>query len=150
MMNEARIAQPADLEKVMALYYQLNRSDPILAADQSRKTYSEILEADGLNIFVYESAGQIVSTCYLNIIPNLKRSASPYAVIENVVTDETQRGQGFGKLIIQHAVDYAWSRNCYKVMLMTGSKEESTHAFYRSCRFDGDEKQAYIIRAPKN
>ena len=95
-----------------------------------------------------EESGRIVSTCYLNIIPNLTRSSRSYAVIENVVTDQAFRGSGYGKRIIQHAIDYAWQMGCYKVMLMTGSKEESTHAFYRACGFDGDEKQAYIVRSP--
>ena len=31
-----------------------------------------------------------------------------------------------------------------KVMLQTGSRRESTHAFYRSCGFDPDEKTAYV------
>ena len=42
----------------------------------------------------------VVATTYLNIIPNLTRSASPYAVIENVVVDETLRGTGLGKQIM--------------------------------------------------
>ena len=110
----------------------------------------QIIGRDGLEIFVLESAGRIFSTCYLNVIPNLTRAAKPYAMIENVVTDRAARGQGFGKRVIRYAIEQAWAAGCYKVMLMTGSKEASTHAFYQACGFSGDEKQAYIVRRPQN
>ena len=148
MRSEIRLAQSGDLGEIIALYQQLNSDDPLLANGQDLQAYKQILQREGLEIFVLESDGRIVSTCYLNVIPNLTRAARPYAIIENVVTDEACRGSGYGKRVIQHAIEYAWSQNCYKVMLMTGSKEESTHAFYRACGFDGDEKQAYIVRSP--
>ena len=145
-MIEIRQAEAHDLDSIIALYQQLHPAD--LNFDDAPEVFKQMLEQDGLVTFVLESAGQIASSCYLNIIPNLTRSTSPYAVIENVITDETQRGRGFGKMVIKHAIEYAWSQNCYKVMLMTGSKEASTHAFYRACGFNGDEKQAYIVRRP--
>jgi len=146
MIFKIRQANKGDFKSLMQLYRQLNPDDPVLDNGRDRAVFEQILEQDGLFLFMLESAGQIVSSCYLNVIPNLTRSARPYAVIENVVTDEAARGQGFGKQVIKHAVSQAWAVGCYKVMLMTSSKEESTHAFYRSCGFSGDEKQAYIIR----
>ena len=35
---------------------------------------------------------------------------------------------------------------CYKVMLMTGSKRASTHAFYRACGFVADDKTGLVAR----
>ncbi|MEV6282646.1 hypothetical protein [Kribbella sp. NPDC051770] len=34
----------------------------------------------------------------------------------------------------------------FKAMLMTGSKRESTHAFYRACGFADDDKTGYVAR----
>jgi GNAT superfamily N-acetyltransferase len=48
------------------------------------------------------------------------------------VTLEAHRRLGLGKLIMAHTLDFAWQQGCYKAMLLTGSKRESTHAFYRS------------------
>jgi GNAT superfamily N-acetyltransferase len=90
----------------------------------------------------------VQSTCYLNLIPNISRGASPYGIIENVVTEETLRGQGFGKAIIGHALRFAWDRRCYKVMLQTGSKRHSTHNFYKACGFSGDDKFGFVARPP--
>ena len=41
---------------------------------------------------------------------------------------------------------FAWKEGCYKAMLQTGSKQESTHAFYRACGFRADEKTGYVAR----
>jgi GNAT superfamily N-acetyltransferase len=98
---------------------------------------------------VLEENGKIISTCYLNIIPNLTRNASPYAVIENVVTDLAFRNQGFGQKLMKFALESAWKAGCYKVMLQTGSKREGTHKFYAACGFVEGEKFAFNARNPK-
>ncbi len=65
------------------------------------------------------------------------------------MTDIAFRNQGFGKAVVKFALDYAWKSGCYKVMLQTGSKRESTHRFYRSCGFAEGEKFAFIARPSK-
>ncbi len=101
-------------------------------------------------MLVLELEGALVATTYLNVIPNLTRSASPYAVIENVVVEERLRGTGLGKQIMGATLDVAWSAGCYKAMLMTGSRRPSTHAFYRACGFSPDAKTAYLARPGPN
>ena len=88
MRTETRLAESCDLSEIMALYQQLNPDDRLLTNGQDQIAFEQILERDGLEIFVLEESGRIVSTCYLNIIPNLTRSSRSYAVIENVVTDQ--------------------------------------------------------------
>ena len=79
------------------------------------------------------------------MIPNLTRSGSPYALIENVVTHMGHRTQGHGRHILHDATTAAWTAGCYKVMLMTGSTNPATHAFYRAAGFE-TTKTAYQIR----
>ncbi|NUR71127.1 MAG: GNAT family N-acetyltransferase [Hamadaea sp.] len=97
-------------------------------------------------LFVLDIDGVVVATTYLNVIPNLTRAASPYAVIENVVVDETLRGTGLGKRIMADTLQAAWDVGCYKAMLMTGSRKPAAHAFYRACGFSPDAKTAYLAR----
>ncbi|MCJ8337330.1 MAG: GNAT family N-acetyltransferase [Pseudomonadales bacterium] len=109
--------------------------------------FGQILDSQWLDIFVLVGCdGQLISSCYLNIIPNLTRSASPYAVIENVITDRAERGKGYAQRVMTDALNHCWSAGCYKAMLLTGSSTESTHAFYRACGFTGGEKIGYIAR----
>lgn len=142
-----REATAADLPEVLRLYRQLSPEDPVLTDGQGKNVFQSILDTSGLSVFLLESDSRVVSTCYLNIIPNLTRSARPYAVIENVVTDAAVRGKGFGKAVLLHAMAVAWESGCYKVMLLTGSKTEATHAFYRSCGFSPNEKIGYVARS---
>jgi GNAT superfamily N-acetyltransferase len=80
------------------------------------------------------------------VIPNLTRSASPYAIIENVVVEESLRGSGLGKEIMEGTLRAAWEAGCYKAMLMTGTRNPATHSFYRASGFSSDDKTAYLAR----
>ncbi|MFT4215630.1 MAG: GNAT family N-acetyltransferase [Micropruina sp.] len=141
-----REALPEDFGAVMRLYRQLHPADPILDDGRDRDTFNAILDASGLTMLVLELGDLVVATTYLNVIPNVTRSASPYAVIENVVVDETMRGTGLGKQIMAATLQAAWDAGCYKAMLLTGSTNPATHAFYRRCGFSSDVKTAYIAR----
>lgn len=145
---QVRRAQSADFARVMELYRQLQPADPVLTDGSDRAVFEHVLRESWLNLYVLEVRGQIQSTCYLNVIPNLTRSARPYGIIENVVTDAAARRNGYGKRIIAYALETAWAAGCYKVMLQTGSQKESTHAFYSACGFSADDKHAYIARRP--
>ena len=141
-----REASGTDFSRVMELYRQLQPADPLLTDGRDRAVFDQILREPWLHLFVLEDDGRIQATCYLNVVPNITRSARPYAVIENVVTDIEVRGRGYGKRVVSHAVEFAWNEDCYKVMIQTGSKRDSTHAFYRSCGFSGESKHAFIAR----
>ncbi|MEM7366451.1 MAG: GNAT family N-acetyltransferase [Pseudomonadota bacterium] len=145
---QVREVMERDLEHIMALYAQLHPDDPTVTDGRGVDVLATITAADGLFLFVGELDEAIVATCYLNVIPNLSRNASPYGIIENVITEQTMRKRGLGKKMIAHALNEAFNRGCYKVMLQTGSNRTSTHQFYRSCGFVGDDKHAYIARPP--
>jgi GNAT superfamily N-acetyltransferase len=141
-----RDATSADFDEVLRLYRQLQPDDPVLNDGSDRAAFEQILGLPGLHLFVLEVEGVIVATTYLNVIPNLTRSASPYAVIENVVVEEARRGTGLGKRIMADTLHAAWEVGCYKAMLMTGSRKPATHSFYQACGFSPDAKTAYLAR----
>jgi GNAT superfamily N-acetyltransferase len=143
MFREARID---DFESVQRLYRQLHPGDPVPADQALRAIFEQILATRGLHIFVLEVEERVVATTYLNVIPNLTRSASPYAVIENVVVEESLRGTGLGKQVMAGTLAAAWEAGCYKAMLMTGSRRPSTLAFYEACGFSPDAKSAFLAR----
>lgn len=85
-----------------------------------------------------------MATCTLTLIPNLTRNMRPYGVIENVVTDPAFRQRGFGTGTLQYALQDAWREDCYKVMLLTGSKRESTLRFYEKAGFQRGVKTGFV------
>lgn len=141
------IVRPAiseDFDDIVLLYHQLNPDDPYIKDGSDREVYDIILSSDWLDIYVLEFEGKIVATAYLNVIPNITRNVRSYAIIENVVTDENYRGQGYGKHLLKEILKVVWQKNCHKAILQTGSKKESTHAFYEACGFIKGERFAFV------
>ncbi|MGC4942353.1 GNAT family N-acetyltransferase [Kribbella sp. DT2] len=140
-----REAREDDFDAIARLYQQLHPEEPLLT---DRSGFDTIIASESFRLYVLERDGAVVATTYLNLVPNLTRGSRPYAVIENVVVDEQHRGTGLGQEIMAGTLQAAWDAGCYKAMLMTGSKRESTHAFYRACGFRDDVKQAFQARPP--
>ena len=78
------------------------------------------------------------------IIPNLSRGVRPYAFVENVVTHADYRCKGYATECLDYAKQIAISENCYKMMLLTGSKRESTLRFYERAGYNSSDKTAFI------
>lgn len=130
-----RAAHADDLEDLLALYHVLNADDDLLQPDLLREKYAAIIAHPGLTIFVALDDDRSVATATLVVIPNLTRGGRPYALIENVVSAKSHRGQGFGKAVVLHAIAAAWQAGCYKAMLLTGRTDPAVHKFYEACGF---------------
>ena len=144
---EIGLAQTSDLPELLGLYRFLNPDDPVLEVDGALLEHWEaILNNPMLHYVVARADGKVISTCALTIIPNLTRSARSYGLIENVVTHPDYRKRGIATRVLKHALAIAWSQNCYKVMLMTGSKQESTMRFYEGAGFKRGEKTGFVAR----
>ena len=95
-------------------------------------------------LIVCEIDGKIVSSCVCVIIPNLTRNVRPYAFIENVVTHMEYRGKGYATDCLNYAKKIAEDNNCYKMMLLTGSKNPKTLDFYKNAGYNSSDKTAFI------
>lgn len=107
-----REALPDDFDAIVRLYRQLQPDDPTISDGSDRAAFDTILGTPGLTLFVLEQDDRVVATTYLNVIPNITRSASPYAVIENVIVEQSLRGTGLGKRIMTATVEAAWAAGC--------------------------------------
>lgn len=109
-----------------------------------KSTWNTIIEDKNHHIIVKEVDGRIVSSCVCIIIPNLTRNIRPYAFVENVVTHSAYRGKGYAMECLDYARSIAEKENCYKMMLLTGSKDNSTLDFYRNAGYNSSDKTAFI------
>ena len=136
----------ADLNGLLQLYTHLHNNPLPEQSDVLSALWNTILKDKNHHIIVAELDGRIVSSCVCIIIPNLTNSQRPYALIENVVTEESFRNRGLATQCLNYAKDIAQRENCYKIMLLTGSKLESTLQFYEQAGYDRNEKTAFIQR----
>jgi len=141
-----RTASSTDLDSLLNLYEHLNPDDDPVSPTKAREVMAAIDSSPFLRILIGEVGEDIVASCYLNIIPNLTRGCSGYAIIENVVSHKNHRRRGYGKQLIAEALSSAWKSGCYKVMLLTGS--DKAVPFYLACGFMSDEKHGLVARRP--
>lgn len=133
-----------DLHELLSLYLFLHEDSIPNNSVYLDNTWKTIIEDDNHHIIVNEINGEIVSSCVCVIIPNLTRNVRPYAFIENVVTSEKYRGKGYASQCLDYARNIAIENNCYKMMLLTGTKEEKTLAFYKNAGYNSEDKKAFI------
>ena len=133
-----------DLDGVLSLYTQLHGNPFPVKDDRVISIWENILSDKNHHIIVAEEDGVLVSTCVCVIIPNLTHEQRPYALIENVVTDIKYRRNGYGAACLNFAREIARRENCYKIMLMTGSKSEDTLRFYERAGYNRNDKTAFI------
>ena len=142
-----REIQSHELQLLLSLYAHLHeRDDPPPSAAVTEEVWSEALANPRIKYFGGFALDSLISSCTLTVIPNLTRACRPYGVIENVVTHSAHRGKGWGKAVLAHALTDAWGQNCYKVMLLTGRKDEATLRFYEQAGFDRHDKQAFVAK----
>ncbi|MCR5109324.1 MAG: GNAT family N-acetyltransferase [Ruminococcus sp.] len=139
-----REAVKDDLNGLLTLYMQLHDNPFPDIDDRINSIWDSIISDPNHHIIVAEEDGMIVSSCVCVIIPNLTRGQRPYAFIENVITDEKWRKKGLATACLDYARDIAVNENCYKMMLLTGSKEQSTLDFYERAGYNKNDKTAFI------
>ncbi len=144
MTMDIRLAQGTDLRQLLELYTQLHGNAMPSLDTALLKLWSDILEDRNHHTVVGLVDGQIVSSCVITVILNLTHNQRPYALVENVITHEMYRNKGYATQLMSFAREIAQKRNCYKIMLMTGSKQNSTLSFYEKAGYNRNDKTAFI------
>ena len=141
MVREAR---KSDLHSVLELYTHLHEKDVPSVTEALLDVWDGMLQDKNHHVIVCEIDGEIVSSCVCVIVPNLTREVRPYALIENVVTHADYRKHGFASACLAYAKEIAEKENCYKMMLLTGAKDDATLRFYRLAGYNSADKTAFI------
>ncbi|MCR4795043.1 MAG: GNAT family N-acetyltransferase [Ruminococcus sp.] len=133
-----------DFDGLMKLYMELH-DNPFPEKDEKvMAVWKRILDDKDHHIIVADVDGVIAASCVCVIIPNLTRGQRPYAFIENVVTSAKFRRKGLATACLDYAREIALSHNCYKMMLLTGSKQQGTLNFYEKAGYNSSDKTAFI------
>ena len=141
---QIREVEKEDLQGLLALYTLFQDTPPAEMSDSLEALWERILQDKDHHILVGIEDGKIVTSCVVVIIPNLNHDQRPYALVENVVTDHACRNRGYATACLDAAKKIAQRESCYKIMLMTGSKKESTLSFYEKAGYNRSDKTAFI------
>lgn len=133
-----------ELDALLELYTFLHEDGIPEHDDHLAETWDLITNDPNHHIIVNVEDGKIVSSCVCVIIPNLTRGIRPYAFVENVVTHKDYRKRGLARECLNYARDIAQKENCYKMMLLTGSKRPETLRFYENSGYNSNDKTAFI------
>jgi len=131
-----RLATESDLPRIMELLQQLSLGEPRERVSsplpESYRRALQQIEADRRQqLLVVEDGGRVVGTLCLIVVPNLSHEGRPYALVENVVVDETERSGGYGELLLRHAMAEAQRAGCYKLALTSNKQRPDAHRFYQ-------------------
>jgi ribosomal protein S18 acetylase RimI-like enzyme len=133
-----REAIEGDLPRLIELTAQL-LDDP--GEDYARspeaydRAFEEICRDPRQTLCVAERDGRVVGSLVLVVVPNLGRHGRPYAILENIVVDESERRGGIGEAMVRHAVALAEEAGCYKVALTSRTHRQDAHRFYERLGF---------------
>jgi GNAT superfamily N-acetyltransferase len=131
-----RDATAADLPRILELVAQLSLDAPREElgppVPEHYRAAFQAIEADPRQrLLVLEANGRIAGTLVLVVVPNLSHQGRPYALVEDVVVDEAERGAGYGELLMRYAMDAARSAGCYKLVLTSNKRRADAHRFYK-------------------
>ena len=139
-----REAEKNDLSGILCLYTQLHNNTIPNKGGKLGKLWEKIFDNDDYHLVVAEKDGRIISSCTICIIPNLTHEQRPYGLIENVIASDEFENKGAASACLDYAKKIALRENCYKILLMTGSKEESVLEFYRNAGYNSEDKTGFI------
>lgn len=142
--HELREVEREDLAALLELYTHLHKN-PLPQVDRSlTELWGAILDDPNHHIIACTTDGILVASCVLIVVPNLTQGQRHYGLIENVITHNEYRKKGYGTKVLSFAREIAVRHNCYKIMLLTGSKEVETLRFYERLGYSKDYKTGFV------
>lgn len=121
--TEGRIVEPSWLAHAETVHRQLR---PHLPADYAKRM-AEIF-ATGVEMWVAAEGDAVLGVAVFRIIENTHAGRKLY--VDDLVTDETNRSTGVGKLLLDSLTQEAHSRGCKTIDLDSGTHRTDAHRFY--------------------
>jgi GNAT superfamily N-acetyltransferase len=121
-----RDALPADAVAIARLLGQLGY--PTGAGAVESRLERLIIVGD--RVVVAELEDQVVGLAHLHVSPSIEYE-QPAAKLSTLVVDESHRGAGIGRALVEAMEREAGARRCALLFLTTAAQREDAHEFYR-------------------
>ncbi len=134
MSISVREAVASDFPEVMRLLGELDESMYARqeSADEAsrRRAFEVVLGDPEQHLLLAEAEGRPVGTVHLMVLWHLDLALRRSAVVEGVVVEGAQRGQGVGAALLREAAALARRHGCYKLSLTSNLARTGAHRFY--------------------
>jgi GNAT superfamily N-acetyltransferase len=132
MEIEIRDVLEADVEALSPLMEQLmgQPSTP----EQIRSRLRHLAESDVDRVLVAVVDGRVVGLAGLHLAW-MVHTDLPTARLMSIVVDETRRGQGIGRRLVEASVEQARAWGCDRIELTSRLERSGAHSFYETVGF---------------
>jgi PhnO protein len=129
-----RPAQAQDTPGAVRLMSQLEAFAHGEAGRGMEGRFKYMLTLTHFNVSVAEEDDQVIGLITASLRPTLWH-AGPVVLIDELVVDQTARGQGVGKALIDSIVEWAKKRGASEIEVSTEKDNEAAQSFYRGHGF---------------
>jgi GNAT superfamily N-acetyltransferase len=147
-MPTVRLALEGDLASLLDLFARAEVSDHVQPIERARAIWAETLASDATDVFVAVAGERVAATCMLITVPNLLRGGRRLGVLENVASHPDFRRGGYGRAVVEAALQAAWDKDCFHVLMQSGRQDPAVHQFYKARGFIPGLRTAYAIHNP--
>ncbi|MGZ8250936.1 MAG: GNAT family N-acetyltransferase [Methylophilaceae bacterium] len=121
--SNGQVVAPDWLLRAEQVHRQLRPQLPADYAGRMREVF-----ANGARLLVAVNDEQVLGVALWRLIENTYEGLRLY--VDDLVTDESQRSRGVGKLLLQHLEQQARTSGCAVLALDSGVQRAAAHKFY--------------------
>ena len=105
--------------------------------------FRQLIDSENSHLFFLMKEGQIAGMLTVGIYYS---PTGGKAWIEDVVVDETFRGQGLSKRLVAHAIEFTQSKQIPLLMLTSNPKRIAANKLYQALGFSRKETNVYRMK----
>lgn len=136
---EIKTYSPEYHEAMQRFLNQLTTSPMVL----TESMFHQLLASENSHLFFIMKDEQIAGMLTVGIYYS---PTGGKAWIEDVVVDETFRGQGFSKQLVAHAIEFVKSQQIPLLMLTSNPKRIAANKLYQTMGFERKETNVYRMK----
>ena len=136
---EIKTYSPEYHEAMQRFLNQLTTSPMVL----TESMFHQLLDSENSHLFFIIKDEQIAGMLTVGIYYS---PTGGKAWIEDVVVDETFRGQGLSKVLVAHAIEFVKSQQIPLLMLTSNPKRIAANKLYQAMGFERKETNVYRMK----
>ena len=130
----------SEYHKAMQRFLDQLTTNPMILTEEM---FHQLLASPNSHLFFLLKDGQIAGMLTVGIYHS---PTGGKAWIEDVVVDETFRGQGLSKQLVAHAIEFVKSKQIPSLMLTSNPKRIAANKLYQAMGFSQKETNIYRMK----